>query len=41
MIYLTVYDIIYHIACIPGYITHHSDIPKNTRDIDMTKKYQL
>ena len=26
MIYLTVYDIIYHIACIPGYITYPSDI---------------
>ena len=25
----------------PAYITSHSDISKNTRDIDMTKKYQL
>ena len=23
------------------YITSHSDISKNTRDMDMTKKYQL
>ena len=25
----------------PAYITSHSDISKNTRDMDMTKKYQL